>query len=782
MDLPEKYTTINLLEQQSLRDFVYLIKNNAHLDVIKVIKHDLSNLNEDEFSNIIILLLDTLDNNHQFITIYLPHILYLSAKKDYISIIEFLYNDILPSEVHLNESDLITIIQKAMKNNHIEYLRFILHKHIQSISSNGRVILLEKAVTTGALHSIRTMLNLEHFQLTATDSAAHFFNEIQLGLIRSPFMFEMILEQFMKIEAFSHYVDKAQKRITALYETIDPENLPFGPLNKSISTKQIEWLGKFCLEKPEDCHFFIKNHEFYVVINKITLNISRLISQAELSHIFLNEDDSDNFILLSDLPEDDLLPFERPLPTDYTLAGKKLTTAERFLIYDYSDFYYDFINASLHGHPPPELKDSNDIFHFFIAILFISSGLNKIKPDWTGDPELTNINTHTFRGEKHITDIELKERVRQLQEKPKGFIQTQRGFCSTSVDADIAAKFEAHIGKIEYSDCYGKNIKPLAKIQEENEYLQLPGKIHIFSMSKNDHIYTFKAKSICPLSPQKRSVQQEYLFNQFLSKNLFENDPSPYLEGLLEECQYVYDKYLSKPFIENWLLTDWKLTTHMGEIYRPNHGLAHIMRVANLVYIVAQFLMHYGVFHFTERELIITQLTALFSVVERQNEAGFMTETPENARGYFDFKSDSANAFIHFTSQNCFLHMTKNEIYAYADNILEMGNSEKNSPTAILLTLAHKLDLLRCYSDKERVKSSIFDALNKYMPECAVEKLMDYAETLLHATGDRVLFGKKTSDYKPDLFYATSTNVTACFNAINSVDMPQAEFTAPLCL
>lgn len=103
---------------------------------------------------------------------------------------------------------------------------------------------------------------------------------------------------------------------------------------------------------------------------------------------------------------------------------------------------------------------------------------------------------------------------------------------------------------------------------------------------------------------------------------------------------------------------------------------------------------------------------------------------------------------------------------------MKMGEPGENHPSAILLALAHKLDLLRCY-EPDRVKNDIICPLEKYIPNPDdMNKLMNYAEALLHATGSRVMYGQEISKYNDDLFYAVSTNVQTCYQAINAVKPP----------
>ena len=606
-----------------------------------------------------------------------------------------------------------------------------------------------------------------------------FFLKMQKKAFKQPEIFQPVVELLLTNELIAAKANSAKNRVTKLYANeLNPSNIQFGPLEKDLYTQQLQWIAKFVLRSSSNCHFFEKNDEIFVKVKHLKINLSQLFTQADLSHIALSQKDNLLFIKLCQLSTSDIDKFSTYLPPTFTLPKKSLTPAERFAIHCYSEEDHTSMNSILHKNPPEGEKDKPDFYrNTFLKTLFLASGLNKITPSWTRDPEDLTLGTITYRGEEHIHPDEINQRIQKLQHNISGMIQKQAGFSSTSTNLDISRKFEGKLCRIQYDEMYGKNIQPLSTHKNEEEYLQLPGFIQILSHDQDNETHVFKAKCITPLFTKHRSVQHEHEFSilkTFASSTAIPNDapektlPLLFLEGLLTECQFVYNHYLSKGYTDNSCSDDWEHKTFFSQILpRPNHNIAHVMRVAHLVSVIAPYLT----FEFSQREINIVQLTALFSVVGRQNEMGFKDMKSDNM-GYKLFKQDSAQQFANYVNQTQFLNMTAEEIKLHAHNIMKMGEPGEEHPSAVLLALAHKLDLLRCY-EPDRVKNDIILPLTKYLSNSDdVIKLLHYAESLLHATGNRVMYGEEISEYNDELFYAVSTNVETCFKAINSVLAP----------
>ena len=644
---------------------------------------------------------------------------------------------------------------------------------IDVISFDVKLDTLFNTIQLCHIDTLDVLLQYEDFEILAEENAADIYSILQKNIAKNEF--SLMLNKFIKIEGFKIFYDDMKKSIDSLYYALSPNHSLQGPLNKDFFTRELEWIAKYTLRNPNECVYSIEKNRIYVHINKTSINLSKLIQQSELSHIVLSEEDSFYFSGLKSFPPEILNFLKKPLPRDYLLPKEFLTDSEKLAVYYYSGEGHTVINSILYGTPDKEkIAESSDVFNAFLNIIFLASALNKIMPSCTRDPESLKKPLKSFRGEEHTPHEELKKRSEQLQAHSEGVIQKQSGFTSTSSEQEVAISFAKKLSRIEYAELYGKNIQPLALHKHEKEYLQLPCRIHFEQVTQDEDISVFQAKVVTPLYKKYRSTQQEYRFKH-LSTTTRSTNLLPYLifdavqptliDGLLKECQYVYKHYLSLPFTEDWIDVDWELVTPYGIIPRPNHGLAHTMRVAHLVPTVAEFLQHHdNKFNFTDRVISIVQLTALFSVVGRKNEAGF-NDMQLNKSGYRVFKQNSAQAFSDYVRKNHFLNITEEEIKLYSGYVLRMGEPGENDPAAILLALAHKLDLLRCY-EPERVENDIIKPLNQYFPAAYTEQLMNYAENLLHATGNRVLFGDDPTDYDCERFYKASTNVQCCYQAL----------------
>lgn len=681
-------------------------------------------------------------------------------------------------------------LEIAVKHNFWRIVS-ILIKTTNLYSIDAKYEALLTATKEGYVKTLKTLLKEDDFEILAGDNAEEVYACLQEN--RGTDEFESMFNRFMEIEDFKDFFETLKKRIATLYDALSPDHLLSGPLNKSFFTQELEWITRYSLRHPTKCIFSIAKNNLYIYIEDTYINLSKLIKDAELGHISLDENDSALFPNLEVLLEKKSISelIHQPLPEDYLLSGEILTKAEKWVIHHYSDSAFTEINSVLYETPDEKIQKESDILNVFLNIVFLASGLNKIKPDWTKDPESTQLALKSFRGETHVTHEELTQRIEKLENNNIGIIQKQSGFTSTSSEKDVALDFEGSLSQIEYEEIYGKNIQPLARYSHEKEYLQLPCRIHFHQMNRNDKMIEFQAKVVTPLYTQYRSTQQEHRFKRLMTitnsshllSDSFRSIKLPLLEGLLKQCRYVYEHYLRHPFTENWFDVDWELVTVHGTINRPNHALAYVMRVAHIMPTLAEHLMYHdrSRFNFSDRTLCISMLMALFCVAGRKNESGF-SDTQQGKIGHKEFKQVSAQAFADYVTKSQFLSMTEQEIALYSGYILRMGEPGENSPCAILLSLSRCLDLLRCF-DEEQVEKNVTGALNQYLPTETTEKLVDYAEALLHATGNRVVVGKQPCDYDGDLFYMASTNIEFCYEALAKIEAPTVKpLTLPLVL
>ncbi len=237
------------------------------------------------------------------------------------------------------------------------------------------------------------------------------------------------------------------------------------------------------------------------------------------------------------------------------------------------------------------------------------------------------------------------------------------------------------------------------------------------------------------------------------------------LDSTAKHIEYVYRHFLSKPYnkdLKKFDDNDWNLRTEKGKIERPNHALAHTLRVAALVPIVLDFLKEYNPDKdeynaIDAKTLKRCQYVALFKVIGRENELGFRDakelfdndETQVNL--YTKFKENSREALVAYTLKHYDKDIdfsSKNELNQWHE-YLDSGNPDLPGAIAQVLRIAHNLDLMRCY-DERQYKNAAVKHLTKCLGgnEDAAHRLCDYVHELMKATGNRVMGYGEHCDYK----------------------------------
>lgn len=252
---------------------------------------------------------------------------------------------------------------------------------------------------------------------------------------------------------------------------------------------------------------------------------------------------------------------------------------------------------------------------------------------------------------------------------------------------------------------------------------------------------------------------------------------------LLERANYVYEQHLCKRYQDtNIDATDVLLTTPNGVINRPNHGLAHTLRVASYVENVVEYFQHFSnnpnfkIFcnQLTSEDILDIQTALLFSVSGRECELGFSS----NPDLYNHYREICAVQYENFARSKNF---PEDKIAKFRELVRFLGNpgyvkdlqDESKSFIFHIMNLAHKLDLMRCYN-----LSSYLHAINvtnelvvEHSPlqENALNELFSVVTKRTLATGDRMFCkyyqGKLTSemnDYDHVLFFKASTKPSTC--------------------
>ncbi len=225
----------------------------------------------------------------------------------------------------------------------------------------------------------------------------------------------------------------------------------------------------------------------------------------------------------------------------------------------------------------------------------------------------------------------------------------------------------------------------------------------------------------------------------------------------------VYQDYLSKPFHGKTWFNRLRIQTHLTcdgtKIYRPNHGLAHSIRVAHYIPYIWEYFKkngvrnadgsdHYGFDKLTELEVQKIQIAALFYVVGREDETGFR----HSATRYNSYRAASAEKFRDYCKCHdligdgkVFANISDMEQYATFLHQGEHGiieaikHNQKINPLRILLSTAHELDLSRCFPRKRYQAALVEEKLNyfsQYANNRDLHALMGYAQNCIIATGD----------------------------------------------
>lgn len=262
--------------------------------------------------------------------------------------------------------------------------------------------------------------------------------------------------------------------------------------------------------------------------------------------------------------------------------------------------------------------------------------------------------------------------------------------------------------------------------------------------------------------------------------------------GLISEAEYVYTHHLSKAYKETDMdRTDAVLKHDNQVIHRPNHGLAHSLRVATYIPLVVEYFQQFAkpklsqlCQNLNSEELKKLQLCMLFSVSGRESDLAFKS----NPDKYREYRQRSAEQFILYARDK----MSKDDVKKYAELILNMGNpdylkSKKITPKKEalfhIMNLAHQLDLMRCYHFAQYSIAIANGHDSLIIPSNTQQRhfnaLLKTVSQRIHATGDRLYCQVKdnqlvssTEDYNFPVFARASTDARECLQLIAEADAP----------
>lgn len=232
-------------------------------------------------------------------------------------------------------------------------------------------------------------------------------------------------------------------------------------------------------------------------------------------------------------------------------------------------------------------------------------------------------------------------------------------------------------------------------------------------------------------------------------------------------AQDIYEQRLKKEFTDPSCKMDWVFQYNdpikgIVLIQRPNHGLAHTLRCATYIPLVARAYAQFkNTLPVSSFEIENIQLALLFYVVGRENDAG-SKEDP-----YLKFRHKSAEIYGIYARSHFAHRLTEDQIQFYQAILTDSCNPTHALYSHYVITrISHNIDLLRCVSSKVYEKAILkSDLFSQNIGGLEIQKLARIVKECLRQTGDRI--GDERFYYEDSLFGRCSTNVYFCLRQIN---------------
>jgi hypothetical protein len=364
---------------------------------------------------------------------------------------------------------------------------------------------------------------------------------------------------------------------------------------------------------------------------------------------------------------------------------------------------------------------------------------------------------------------------------------------------------------------------------------------HYVHISTEKSFQAVDTKSCTLPIGQSESKSDEFCFASAaqLHPNLmiFFKPAVPFLlsDDMKRPLQRLLDTRFSQPYTDPSYSPDFHaLQCGAGKsVERPNHGMAHTLRVVHLVHACSRLLSYHSASldltggagaaavaasaaasstsapaaaagpagvgaaaasaaasdasPLPEWAVEQAQFCMLFAVVGRENEAGFS----DNPKLYEEFKKASKKALLvalraneaparlGFQAGSPQTIIQAENFWFDALSCYPLDSDLRVCPGLTLaqshllrrsMALAHDLDLLRVQRKKEfeQIKTRWLQRLD---PSAPLDKLIEFARTLIQVTGDR-LIAAGVDDYKLELFHRCSTSLDDCVAAITNEEKP----------
>ena len=303
-----------------------------------------------------------------------------------------------------------------------------------------------------------------------------------------------------------------------------------------------------------------------------------------------------------------------------------------------------------------------------------------------------------------------------------------------------------------------------------------------------DHLCLGYVQLAKAMSAANNNVPILYI-NNVIENTIDEYDYLASAEGI-KTIKYVYDHFLSKPYTmvnlpgspaSNW---DVFLDTPGRRVHRPNHGLAHTLRVENAVKVIAD-MYNSRLPKGSQIPAIIIhqqQFVALFSVIGRLNDVGFQeSEEYQKKMGLPTSMYDDFHKVALAGKQK---YLKKGPLYLFnspqAKAITKLPLSQQVKYKKLgneIYRAAHNIDLMRCY-EKSKFHNTIYQpaphdgvkSLNQMIGAFLTDLMLKYHRDVIKATGDRCMGFDPRADYNLNLFGRCSQDFNYCLQQINNVD------------
>jgi hypothetical protein len=507
------------------------------------------------------------------------------------------------------------------------------------------------------------------------------------------------------------------------------------------------------------------NHVLVSCPNGATYNLNLALKNANLEYLFINSPALLSAIAEKVFPSED----KEELLSKTDQLGSiefRITKMEEKCVVNYSGTGYGDINNLLRGKTP--LNADSLVTTLCFSLLTVSAINKNIDISYAFE-KMSTIALMKATMPKLILPVKMLTRKDDANNLPpgivskmqKGGVVSQPGMLSFS---EISV-FSNRTIETKLSDVRQKSIASVSILPGEKEVL-FPQMSLFYMPDKNPAepnapVYTFNAIRVWGLATEHND---HYVVECALAK--------------------AFD-YLKAPYKDN-------PNDSFGGVNRPNHALAHHVRVVTLIDPVLNYLKKYTndpklkkyIENLTSDQLIKIKVLAAFSKTGRESEASSRSEA------YARYQKASADYMATFMREE--MGMSEAEIEFYKETQEHSGNpnyyseigteEERQEKYCIshIFRLAHRLDLPRCYT-KVEYKSTLaaYGEHAELKESCIVEKsdaqkealdaLQKKALVMLVNTGDHIVenytdFSISSSYKDTDLFQKSNTDLSFCLD------------------